>query len=214
MSEKSDKSEKVCSHHKHKWRKRLRKMCIGLLIFNFVMLVILLLVWAILQPRKPRFILQDVTVYAFNVSAPNFLTSSIGVTIFSRNPNHMIGVYYDKLNVYAAYQNQQITYSSGIPPAYQGHKDSNVWSPVLSGTNVPVAPYNTISFGQDQTTGYLRLTIKMDGRVRFKVNTYLSRRYHLYVKCPAFINLGGPSTGIIVRSGVKYQLSQRCSVTV
>ncbi|MGI4370235.1 hypothetical protein ACR2V4_26955, partial [Klebsiella pneumoniae] len=80
--------------------------------------------------------------------------------------------------------------------------------------NVPVAPYNTISFGQDQTTGYLRLTIKMDGRVRFKVNTYLSRRYHLYVKCPAFISLGGPTTGILVGNGVKFQLSQRCSVTV
>ncbi|MGI4406710.1 hypothetical protein ACR2V0_29000, partial [Klebsiella pneumoniae] len=70
------------------------------------------------------------------------------------------------------------------------------------------------NLGQDQASGNLRLTIKMDGRVRFKLSTYISARYHLYVKCPAFISLGGPTTGILVGNGVKFQLSQRCSVTV
>ncbi|KAF7145801.1 hypothetical protein RHSIM_Rhsim04G0130500 [Rhododendron simsii] len=207
---------KECTHHKEKRRKLLRRCCAGLLIFNFILLVLILLIWAILQPKKPQFIIQDATVYAFNVSAPNFITSSIQVTIYSRNPNDKIGVYYDKLDVYATYRSQQITYYTAIPSVYQGHKDVNVWSPFVSGVNVPVAPYNGASLSQDQAAGTVGLTFKIDGRVRFKVSTYISRRYHLHVRCPARIDFGGrSSSGVIVGgNAVKYQLTQRCGVTV
>ncbi|GMG98418.1 hypothetical protein Nepgr_000258 [Nepenthes gracilis] len=40
-------------------------------------------------------------------------------------------VYYEKLDVYAAYRNQQITLPTLLPPTYQGHKDTVVWSPFL-----------------------------------------------------------------------------------
>ncbi|XP_052177062.1 NDR1/HIN1-like protein 1 [Diospyros lotus] len=206
-------SEK-CSHHRGKWRKRLRPICAGLLIFNFILLVVILIIWAILQPKKPRFVLQDATVYAFNVSGGTFLTSNFQVTIASRNPNDKIGIYYDRLDVYATYHSQQITLYTRIPSVYQGHKDVNVWSPFVSGNNVPVAPYNGMALGQDQADGQVMITIKMDGRVRFKVNTFVSGRYHLYVKCPAIITFGSRSTGVVMGNAVKYQLYSRCSVTV
>jgi len=206
---------KECSHHKGRRHKRLRRCCAGILIFNFILLIIILLIWAILQPKKPQFIIQDATIYAFNVSAPNIITSSIQVTIYSRNPNDKIGVYYDKLDVFATYRSQQITYYTAIPSVYQGHKDVNVWSPFISGVNVPVAPYNGASLSQDQAAGTVALIFKIDGRVRFKVGTYVSGRYHLHVRCPARLDFGGRTTGIIVGSNaVKYQLTQSCSVTV
>lgn len=106
---------------KHGWdrRKRFQQLLAGLLIFNFVLLVTVLLVWAILRPQKPRFVLQDVTVYAFNASVPNFLTSNFQLTLSSRNPNSKIGVYYDRLDVYATYRSQQITLRTRILPNYQ-----------------------------------------------------------------------------------------------
>ncbi|KAI7998363.1 NDR1/HIN1-like protein 1 [Camellia lanceoleosa] len=216
-------SEKECSLHKDKRRKRLRRFCGGLLILMFIILIIVLLVWAILQPKKPRFVLQDATVYAFNVTAPNFLTSTILVTIASRNPNDKIGVYYDKLDIFAIYQNQQITYYTAIPSTYQGHKEVNVWSPIVSGVNVPVAPYNGVGLSQDQADGTVILTIKVQGRVRFKVGTFISGHYHLSVNCPADIVfgnptpgivVGNPTPGIVVGNGIKYQLDRRCSVSL
>ncbi|XP_018859037.1 NDR1/HIN1-like protein 1 [Juglans regia] len=206
-----------CGHHGHKRRKIFKRICAGILIFNLVVLVTVLIVWAILQPSKPRFVLQDATVYAFNVSSPpNFLTSTFQVTLYSRNPNDKIGVYYDKLDVYASYRNQQITLRSQIPPTYQGHKEVNIWSPFIYGTSVPVAPYNALSLSQDQANGAVLLNIKIDGRVRWKVGTFISGRYHFYVSCPAFINFGAAKTnGILVEnSGVKYQLVQNCKVSV
>jgi hypothetical protein len=192
-----------------------RRICAGFLIFNFIILLIILLVWAILQPTKPKFILQDATVYAFNVSSPNLLTSSFQVTISSRNPNDKIGIYYDRLDVYAIYRNQQITLRTQLPPTYQGHKDINVWSPEIYGNAVPVSPYNAESLSQDQSSGTVLVLIKIDGRVRWKVGTFISGKYHLYVKCPAYITFGTRSNGITVgNNAIKYQLVQQCSVSV
>ncbi|KAI7985875.1 NDR1/HIN1-like protein 1 [Camellia lanceoleosa] len=111
-------SMKMWSHPMDERRKKLQRICGGVLILSFIILVIVFLIRAILQPKKPNFVLQDATVYAFNVTAPNFLTSKILVTITSRNPNDKISLYYDKLDVFAIYQNLQITYYTAITPMY------------------------------------------------------------------------------------------------
>ncbi len=209
MSSKSD-----CGNHGGKKKKLIRRCFAGILIFVLVILIIILLVWAILQPKKPRFVLQDATIYAFNVSDPNLLTANIQVTISTRNPNDKIGIYYDKLDTYATYHGQQITLAVLIQPTYQGHKEVITWSPFIYGNNIPVAPYNAIALNQDQLYGAINLMIKIDGRVRWKVGTFVSKRYHLYVKCMAPINFGAKNTGIVVGNAVKYQMASTCSVSV
>ncbi|KAL3628151.1 hypothetical protein CASFOL_027197 [Castilleja foliolosa] len=208
-------SEKVCSHHKSKRKKIARRCCACLLALIILILFTILIIWAVLQPKKPRFTLQDATIFALNVSAPNVISTTLQVTVYSRNPNSRIGIYYDRLAVYANYHNQQVTVFTGIPPVYQGHKDVNVWSPFIYGSNVPVAPYNGLALSQDQTNGAVTMTIKINGRVKWKVGSFVSGRYHLHVTCPVNIPIGNSkNTGIIVGNGVKYQLSQSCSVSV
>lgn len=213
--------DKDCPKHDGEGGSTARRLCACLLVFNFVLLLVILLVWAILRPHKPRFVLQDVTVYAFNASVPNFLTTNIHVTISSRNPNHRIGVYYDKLDIYAIYRNQQITLRSSIPPSYQGHKEVDVWSPFIYGTEVPVAPFNSMTLTQEQAAGTIFLMVKIDGRVRWKVGTFTSGRYHLYVKCPAYIIFPKSTATAAQESAassdsavVKLQMLQKCSVAV
>ncbi|XP_059627783.1 NDR1/HIN1-like protein 1 [Cornus florida] len=207
---------KDCGHHHHhdERRKLYRLLFACFLIFVIVVLFIIFLVWAILRPTKPRFILQDATVYAFNVSPPNFLTSNLQVTVSSRNPNSRIGIYYDKLDVYATYRSQQITLPTLVPANYQGHKDVNVWSPFLCGNAVPVAPYLAAALSQDEMAGMVLINIKIDGRVRWKVGTFISGRYHLYANCPAYISFGNRNNGIVVGPAIKYQLVQSCHVDV
>ena len=208
-------SVKECHHHKGKKHKLWRRIFWGIVIFAFIVLLTVLIIWAILKPSKPTFILQDVTVYGFNATIPNFLTSSFQVTLSSRNPNDKIGVYYDRLDTYVTYRNQQVTYRTSIPPSYQGHKEEDVWSPFVYGTNVPVAPYNFVGLSQDQTNGNVLVLVKIDGKVRWKVGTFVSGHYNLYVRCPAFITFGPQSTGIALgKNAVKYQLVQRCTVGV
>ncbi|KAF5750576.1 protein YLS9-like [Tripterygium wilfordii] len=208
-------SAKDCGSHGKKRQKIWRRIFWGILIFLFIVLVTILIVWAVLQPKKPKFIIQDITVYAFNASIPNFITSNFQVTISSRNPNDEIGIYYDRMSIYASYRNQQITLRTSIPPEYEGDKETNVWSPFIYGNSVPVAPYNSVTLSQDQSTGSVALIIKIDGRVRFKVGTFTTGRYRLHVKCPAFIQFGSQTSGVVVGdNAVKYQMLTSCSVSV
>jgi hypothetical protein len=208
-------SKKDCGHHGQKRRRLVRLLFAGILTFLLIALIIILIVWAILRPSKPKFILQDATVYAFNVSYPNFITSNFQVTVSSRNPDDRVGIYYDRLDIYATYRNQQITLRTSIPTSYQGHKEIDVWSPFIYGSAVPVSPYNSVALSQDQATGTVLLMIKIDGRVRFKVGTFISAKYHLNVRCPAYIQFGSRTSGIIVgENAIKYQLVTRCSVSL
>ncbi|OVA07128.1 Late embryogenesis abundant protein [Macleaya cordata] len=207
-------SAKPCDHHGSKRKKLLRRLFGAFLIFIIVVLFIILLVWLILRPTKPRFTLQDATVYQFNVSSPNFLSSNLQVTIASRNPNDKIGIYYDRLDVYASYRNQQITLPTALPPTYQGHKDINVWSPFVYGNSIPIAPFLAVSLNQEQTAGMVLIYIKVDGRVRWKVGTWISGKYHIYVNCPAYLTFGSRFSGVPVGPALKFQIDRECHTDV
>ncbi|XP_010520462.1 PREDICTED: NDR1/HIN1-like protein 12 [Tarenaya hassleriana] len=208
-------TEKECDYHQdeeERARRRIGAAVLGLLV---AAAVVIFLVWAILHPHGPRFVLQDATIYAFNVSQPNFLTSNLQVTVSSRNPNDKIGIFYDHLDIYASYRNQQVTLATILPATYQGHLDMTVWSPFLYGTTVPVAPYLTAAMMQDLNTGMILLNVKIDGWVRWKVGTWISGRYRLHVNCPAYITFAaGGSSSSSAAAVVKYQLLQRCAVDV
>ncbi|KAL0389942.1 UNVERIFIED_CONTAM: NDR1/HIN1-like protein 1 [Sesamum calycinum] len=158
-------------------------------------------------PGRHRLRLQPLLHQHPHLQPPNHLSS--------RNPNDRIGIYYDKVDVYAAYHGQQITLPTLLPPTYQGHKDITVWSPFLYGDQVPVAPYVGVSLSEDQIAGTVLVNVRVDGRIRWKVGTFISGRYHLHVNCPAYINFGGRNNGMGVGpAAIKFQLIMDCHVDV
>ncbi|CAF2111274.1 hypothetical protein BRARA_I03558 [Brassica rapa] len=206
---------KDCGNHGGGKEAAVRRILTAVIAFIIIVLITIFLVWAILRPTKPRFVLQDATVFAFNLSQPHLLTTNFQITFASRNPNSKIGIYYDRLHVYATYRNQQITLRTAIPPTYQGHKEDNIWSPFVYGTAVPIAPYNSVALGEEQGRGFVGLMIRADGRVRWKVGTLITGKYHIHVRCPAYINLGNKAAGVIVGdNAVKYTLVTKCTVNV
>ncbi|KAF5751697.1 protein YLS9 [Tripterygium wilfordii] len=205
---------KKCGHYETKRERLCRRIVSALLAITIIMLIIIFLVWIILRPTKPRFILQDATLYSLNISGPNVLTTSLQVSVSSRNPNERIGIYYEKLDIYASYRNQQITLPTAIPNSYQGHEEITVWSPFLNGESVPVSLYLSIALGQDQNTGHVLVNIKIQGNVKWKVGSWVSGNYRMDVNCPAFISSGEPNKGIEIGPATKYQFVQDCHVDV
>ncbi|KAI4382226.1 hypothetical protein MLD38_008215 [Melastoma candidum] len=185
-----------------------------------VVLFAVLLIFLILRPTKPSFILRDAMVYNFNSTAsPTLLTTTIQVTISTRNPNARVGVYYQKLDVYASYRGQQITLPVQLPDSYQGHKEIVEWSPFLYGESVPVSPFLAESLAEDQNVGTVLLNIKVDGKVKWKVGTWVSGKYLLHANCPALLVFksqdgGTPYDGVILQSSMKFQATQHCNVDV
>ncbi|XP_019101066.1 PREDICTED: NDR1/HIN1-like protein 12 [Camelina sativa] len=191
----------------------IKFLFVTLLLIFFGILTAIFLVWVILQPSKPCFILQDATVFNFNVSRNpvNLLNSTFNITLSSQNPNDKIGIYYDRLNVYASYMSQQITLRTSIPPTYQGHKEVNVWSSIVAGNFIPVAPDIALHLDQDQTTGAIMLMLHLDGQIRWKFGTLITGKYHLRAMCPAYIKVWKSAAGVIVgKNAVEYRLIRTC----
>ncbi|KAF5194268.1 NDR1/HIN1-like protein [Thalictrum thalictroides] len=195
-------SAKDCGNHGSSKKRLYRRLFAAFLTFIILVLFVILLVWLILRPTKPRFTLQEATVYQFNITGNNMLTSYIQVTIASKNPNDRIGIYYDRLDTYATYRGQQITLASSIPSTYQGHDDINIWSPYLTGNSEPIAPFLATNLAQDQMAGQILIYVKLDGRVRWKVGSWISGRYHLFVNCPAYLTFGSKFSGVSVGGSV------------
>ncbi|XP_061376279.1 NDR1/HIN1-like protein 1 [Gastrolobium bilobum] len=212
-------------------RRLLRRIFAGILAFIILVLLVIFIIWITLKPTKPRFVLQDATVFAFNISSagaapyatapnPNTLTVSMQVTLSSYNPNERIGIYYQNLDVYVSYRGQQISLAAELPPTYQGHGDVDVWSPLLYGSVVPVPPFMSDALQQDQTSGEVLVNVKVNGRVKWKVGTWVSGTYHIDVNCPAYIVLAVDRNnsigGSVPGSGpaVKFPVQHSCIVDV
>lgn len=190
--------------------KRLGRRLLCVLSSSFsTVLSIFLLVWFILRPAKPQFYVKDVGVYQLSLSPPRLLNSTVGFTLVSRNPNDRVGVYYDRLRAYASYKDQRITADSAFPPFYQGHQDTNLLSASLSGAGVPVAASFGYELGRDQTTGKLPLRLRLEGRVRWKVGSWVSGQYRIMVDCIAIVGFvpGDMSSTLSTNQGAECSTS-------
>ncbi|XP_010912560.1 NDR1/HIN1-like protein 12 [Elaeis guineensis] len=191
-----------------KRRRKVYLISAGILAFIILNLLIILIIWLALRPTKPKFYLQDASVYAFNVSSPdNLLSTTIRVTISTRNPNARVGIYYDRVDVFTSYKYQQITPATAIPPFYQGQNDVDLWSPFLYAVCVPVAPHLAEAIAQDQSSGFLLVHVKIEGRIRWKMGFWVSGHHDLFVTCPAFLSRESGK-------GIKFQQISTCSVDV
>ncbi|KAE8808111.1 protein YLS9-like [Hordeum vulgare] len=178
-------------HHRHEHH--LRRCCGGfaacLLALVVVVAFIALVVYLALRPTKPSFYLQDLQLRSINLGDPS-LSATAQVTLASRNPNDRVGIFYRRLDVFVTYRDEPVTVPVSLPPMYQGHRDVTIWSPVLSGESVPVAGYVAEAMKQDIAAGYVSLLVKIDGRVKWKVGSWVSGSYHLFVSCPAMLAAG------------------------
>lgn len=203
---------KDCGNHSRPFftgRARPIQRCMGsLCVLVIIVLLVILIVFLVLHPRKPRFYVQDATVRELNLTN-GVLTTMVQFSIVSHNPNDRIGVYYDSLSAYATYEGQQITPPCSLTPFYQGDDDYDVLSPVLTGINVALAPFVADHLNYEKQNHLLSLTLKMYGRIRWKVGTWTSGHYHLNVNCFAIMGMVNSGNG-----QVPLQPGTRCDVEV
>ncbi|KAG5019276.1 hypothetical protein AAZX31_06G130600 [Glycine max] len=171
-------SPKHCADKEGLKIKNYKKIYFTFSAFFITILLLILVIWLILHPAKPQFSLKEVDIFQLNLSGPN-LNSSIQLTLLSKNPNQKVGIYYDEIQLYATYKGQQITGDTPVPPFYQGQEESNLITASLVGNALPVAPSLGYELGRDQIVGRLVLNLKANGKLRWKVGTWVSGRYSI-----------------------------------
>ncbi|KAG7035776.1 NDR1/HIN1-like protein 1, partial [Cucurbita argyrosperma subsp. argyrosperma] len=191
MSREDVKSPKHCAIKQQlKLDKHYKKLFLAASATLSTISLLILLLWLILRPSKPEFALRQADVYQLNLIDLHLLNSSIQLTLSSKNPNQKMGIFYDQLQVYAAYKGQQITMGTSLPGFYQGQEESNLLTAFLAGSSVPVAPSFGYEVGRDQSAGRFVLKIKAMGRLRWKLGSWVSGRYRFNVDCVAVMPFG------------------------
>ncbi|XP_057455280.1 NDR1/HIN1-like protein 26 [Lotus japonicus] len=210
MSQITIKSPKHCATKQgFKIERNYKKLYFAFSASFTTILLLLLLIWFILHPSKPQFSLKEVDIYQFNLSGP-MLNSSIQLTLLSKNPNQKVSIYYDEFQVYATYKGQRITGDSSVPPFYQGNEESNLLTASLIGNGLPVAPSLGYEVGRDQINGRLVLNLRVIGKLRWKIGTWVSGHYRFNVNCVSVMAFGPSMLGAPLISAQGAQ----CSTTV
>ncbi|KAI4340473.1 hypothetical protein MLD38_025303 [Melastoma candidum] len=108
-----------------------------------------------------------------------------------RNPNPRIRIYYQELDAYASYRDQQIAQPILLPESYQGHTEIVEWSPFLHCLLLPVSPFLEAHLREDCNVGTVRVKVKADGRVKWKAGSRVLGKYHLRASCPSLLMFKG-----------------------
>ncbi|KAK3226979.1 hypothetical protein Dsin_006841 [Dipteronia sinensis] len=109
------------------------------------------------------------------------LDYKLALNITIRNPNKKIGVYYDRIDARAYYDDQRLK-SVPITPFYQGHKNTTVLNVVFEGRQLLVGE-GIQDFTQERTSGIYSIDVKLYLRIRFKLGKVKSPRFRPRIEC-------------------------------
>jgi len=141
-----------------------------------------LITWLVLRPEKPKYYLEYASVSQFKVTNDGLVNSKLLFNITTRNPNKKVDIYYDKIEAFLLYDDEEIAWAS-IPPFFQRHKNTTFLHAPLSGYLTSLHPDTSRDLKLEQSSGKVDLVFRLYARIRFKVGNWKSRHYTLSVKC-------------------------------
>ncbi|KAE8722091.1 Response regulator, putative isoform 1 [Hibiscus syriacus] len=166
-----------------------RSCCLCIFIFLLLAGAAVLTVWLIYRPHKPRFIVVGAAIFELNATSQPFISTSMQFTIVTRNPNKRVSIFYNKLQAYVSYRNQQITPTMDLPPLYHETKSTVALSPVLGSGMVPASAEVVNGLMIDETYGVVALKVVLLGKLRWKASAIRTPKYGFYVRCDVWVGL-------------------------
>ncbi|KAJ4823748.1 hypothetical protein Tsubulata_005573 [Turnera subulata] len=156
------------------------------LVLSLVVIIGLaaLIFWLIFRPiNKVKFHVTDVSLTEFNFTNNNNLRYNLSMDVTIRNPNKKIGVYYDRIEARAYYQDQRFS-SVFLTPFYQGHKNTTVLHPVFQGQQlVLLGADETTTYNKEKTSGIYSIDIKLYLKIRFKLGKIKTNKFKPKMEC-------------------------------
>ncbi|KAG6667183.1 hypothetical protein I3843_01G078900 [Carya illinoinensis] len=171
------------------------KLVPGQALCTFITILLLLLgvtaltLWLVYRPHKPQFKVVGASIYDFNTTTPQVISTTMQFTVVTRNPNKRLSIYYDRLSVFVSYKDQAITPQVMLPPLFHEKHSTVVVSPVVGGGTVPVSVEVANGLMMDEAYGVVGLRLVLMGRLRWKAGPIRTGHYGVYVKCDILMGL-------------------------
>ncbi|GMY25362.1 Protein YLS9 [Fagus crenata] len=157
----------------------------------------ILIFWLIFRPNKVNFYVNEASLTQFNFTENNNLQYNLALNITVRNPNKKIGIYYDKIEARAYYEDQRFD-TKLLTPFYQGHKTTSELNPVFQGQKVVLLGTDELSeFNTEKSAGVYNIDVKLYLRIRFKVGKLKTWKMKPKIECDLKVPFGsnGNSAG-------------------
>ncbi|CAG7881826.1 hypothetical protein BRARA_C02857 [Brassica rapa] len=172
-----------------------RAFCAAIFSILVLLGIIVLILWLVYRPHKPRLTVVGAAIYDLNFTAPPLISTSVQFSVLARNPNRRVSIHYDKLSMYVTYKDQIITPPLQLPPLRLGHKSTVVIAPVLGGAGIPVSPEVANGLKSDEAYGLVSMRVVVTGRLRWKTGAIMTGRYGFYATCGVWMRFNRSSNG-------------------
>ncbi|GLT46366.1 hypothetical protein SLA2020_201260 [Shorea laevis] len=142
-----------------------------------------LIFWLIFRPNIVKFHVTDASLTQFNLTSDNNLHYNLALNITVRNPNKKIGIYYDRIEANAYYEDQRFA-TQQLTPFYQDHKNTSYLNPSFQGQKLVLLGADGVSeYNQEKNSGVYSIDVKLNLRVRFKVGKLKTWRFKPKIEC-------------------------------
>ncbi|XP_054790006.1 NDR1/HIN1-like protein 3 [Prosopis cineraria] len=156
-----------------------------------------LIFWLIVQPRSFKFYASEAQLTQFDYDN-NTLRYNLVLNFTARNPNKKLGIYYDKVQGVALYQDERfgntdvITFRNSFR---QDKKTTDPMSGVFSGQQLlPLDALRVSQYNEDKLAGAYDIDVKLNFRIRFRLGDFITGSYRPKVKCGLKVPLSANET--------------------
>lgn len=178
------------------------------LIFKIIVALVviiglaILIFWLIFRPTNLKFHVTDASLTEFSLTN-NTLKYNLALNLTARNPNKRVGVYYDRIEARAYYDDQRFG-SVPFDGFYQGYKNTSVWSPVFKGQNVVVLSGEDLNnFNVEKSSGVFSIDLRVHLRLRLRFGKMKTMTMRPKIACDLKVPLSG---GAVVFRTTKCEL--------
>ncbi|CAK8571329.1 unnamed protein product [Lathyrus sativus] len=190
-------------------RSRSRRCCCCLfsiiwkLIISIVFIValIFLVLFLILQPRSFKFSVKEAKLIQFNYTTnTNTLRYNLVLNFTASNPNKKFNIYYDAMNGHVFYEGTRFASTDTITGLNfrQYTKSMNPMSGVFSGQRVVVFDHDQVSkFESDEKKKIFHIDVKLNFTIRFRLGDYIFPYIKGNIKCGIDVPFGSNGTKLM-----------------
>ncbi|GLJ35662.1 hypothetical protein SUGI_0716710 [Cryptomeria japonica] len=161
----------------------LKWTCCILFILIVAIVVAAAILYAVFQPRIPKFSVDRIEITSFSVNSDSTISSKLSVDVTARNPNKKIGIKYLGDSYLAVFYSGTELCKGQLPVFYQGHKNTTNLDVTLTGSNVLITNDMVTSLNAQQQEGSIPLRLKADVPVKIKFGKLKTMKITFRVRC-------------------------------
>jgi hypothetical protein len=176
------------AHNNNYYQRRTRPsfLCRLIIIASAVfaiMGIVFFIAWLILKPRLPEFRVDSASVSQLNVTSSSELTATWNFTLFVRNPNTKLNLYYDRLQASVSYGRDDILSMTSLQPFFQPKRNETRVLVRFSVVDEYVREKVATRISDEKAIGSVGFRVRVIALVKFRSGIWWTRQRLLRVYC-------------------------------